>query len=537
MSMTVEECFAHVGDHLSSELKEYATDVVFKRSRYIFTTRKGKRQFGYCTHCKQDFQTERLRHNQQAKCPGCGSLCTVKAGGLKRSTLIDRAMFTFWRKSAIDPNVIVAIGTYASRDYRGDYRTVETKYATDQLCAFRAGEGGVMLRRWSYFGSANGELITGRWEKGKTVRCYFYPDHYGQVQTFYSRESLAAAVSGTPFQYSTWEKYDHGDMTMFMDLFARYPCVEYLTKLRFTNLVNGKLNGVPTYSAINWRGNEPHRVLRLSKQDFRALISSGTQVTFSTMKLMQLGRRDGSNFSLTEAAEIANTYHLHLSDLFKVKKYARLRRIVNYMARQSEDPGCHIARNPYRTPAEAFQAWHDYVNDCARLEMDLTSESVLFPRSLHFSHQNTLARRRALDEQIRARTLAEQDQKRMAVWKEQDSAIQKQAKRLAKMQFEQGELILRPIASRDELVAEGKALNHCVANYAEQYATGKTSLLVVRRKAEPDKPFYTVEIHNGRVTQCYGTNNCRATEEVMAFMNTFKAVRFAAKSAGQEVAN
>ena len=63
------------------------------------------------------------------------------------------------------------------------------------------------------------------------------------IVTYCSRDSIKKAVKGTPFQYSTYDSYIDGDMVKFFSLYARYPCVEYLTKFGMSELVEAKLIG------------------------------------------------------------------------------------------------------------------------------------------------------------------------------------------------------------------------------------------------------------------------------------------------------
>lgn len=526
MQMTPEECLAHVGEMVPPAMMDYVTNEVLKHSRYIFTTRKGKHQYGYCTHCRHRFQTSGVRHNATAVCPSCGSECQVKAGGLKRGSMVDHALVTHWRKSAVDPDLLVAVGAYVYRDYRKDYRDVQTVVRPESLCMFRAGDGGIrFLLAWK-----------GAWRQTQSVRCYYYKEKYGDLNTSYSREHLAAAVAGTPFRYSTWEQYDHGDMTMFFDLYARYPSIEYLTKLGFSDLVVTKLQSGRTYGAINWRGRSPMTVLRLTKPELKAVASSDAKLTFPILKLLQQGKRDGSDFSVAEATRIADSAWFNIDYLLKAGERTKLRRIITYLDKQSADQGCHQAGNPYTTLSSALQAWKDYLEDCAYLKMNLAAERVLFPRSLYLSHQQTIARRRGVEVEVIRQAQEEAAARRAARDRELDTEIKKQAKRLQKLCFDRGDLQLRPIASHEELVAEGNSLDHCVATYAEQYAAGQTGLFALRRTSEPDKPFYTVEVRRGVITQCYGRHNCKATEEVQAFMNAFTAEKLATK-AEQEVAN
>ncbi len=90
----MSECKDYI-DHFPSgtspAIEKYATNDVLRESRYIFTHREGKQQYGYCTHCGQEFRTERFAHNTKEQCPKCDSVCTVKSSGRGHSKMVDEA--------------------------------------------------------------------------------------------------------------------------------------------------------------------------------------------------------------------------------------------------------------------------------------------------------------------------------------------------------------------------------------------------------------------------------------------------------------
>ena len=51
-------------------------------------------------------------------------------------------------------------------------------------------------------------------------------------------------------------------------------------------------------------------------------------------------------------------------------------------------------------------------------------------------------------------------------------------------------------------------LSHCVGGYADRHTNGKLSIMFLRRKDEPDKPYYTIEVGNDlTIRQCRGYKN------------------------------
>ena len=488
---------SHFPSDFSSEIKRYATETVFLFSRYIFTRRQGKKQYGYCTHCKKDFLTPGWHHGDPVTCPECGSSCVVKASGLGRKKMIDETYFVYYEKSLTDPRTIIARGIGAVRDYRNDYRTVETQYETIALYIFKPG-GSEMYHRWCYYSSYCNGFDAGQYQKTATVHSLLCREHIASIHCECSRDSIAAAVYGTPFQYSTWETYAHADMVVFFDLFSRYPCIEYLTKLGFEELVEAKLSNRHTYGAINWRGRTPWQVFRMSKKDFADLRNLQIKPSFFFLHVLQTAKKYAWSLPLSDIAEITEFSGIYFDDLKKIAAYAPIMRIISYIKKQ------HKQYYKLGNGGFAITDYRDYIADCIALNLDLQHERVLFPKNLPAAHRATTKQVRLKKDEITNRKIAERAQQ-----------LYKQ------YYFESHGLFIRPAVSIDELIAEGKALQHCVANYAGRYADGGTNILFIRQLENPDKPYFTVELHGGSLYQVRGLRNCAPGDDVNRFVTAF----------------
>jgi len=82
-------------------------------------------------------------------------------------------------------------------------------------------------------------------------------------------------------------------------------------------------------------------------------------------------------------------------------------------------------------------------------------------------------------------------------------------------------LFIRLPENLDELKSEGEFLHHCMGTYRDRVARGETMIFFIRKEAEPDKPYYTLEWKD-RVVQCRGFHNCDMTPEVKAFVEIFQ---------------
>lgn len=62
------------------------------------------------------------------------------------------------------------------------------------------------------------------------------------------------------------------------------------------------------------------------------------------------------------------------------------------------------------------------------------------------------------------------------------------------LEFEDKDYLIRLPVNKNEIVKEGMELHHCVGGYAERHEAGDTTIMFLRKKSEPDKPFYTIEV-------------------------------------------
>lgn len=497
----MEEYFKHFPKGISEDIKQYAIDEALKHSRYIFTWRIGKQQLGYCTHCRKNFPTSyTLIHNHEAVCPKCGSICKAKSSGRGRGRMVDEVYFVYYEKSLIDPAVITARGFFAVRDYRKDYHKVQTEYEEIARYVFKMG-GSEMYYKRHRWNSLNAKW-TYVFESASKIFSLFNKDRIAYFPKFYSRKNIESVVQGTPFQYSTWNHYDHDDMTVFFGLYSKYPCIEYLTKLDMDGLVQDKLNGYPTHSAINWNGKTLLNVLRMKKQDFNTIRQQKIEVTFSFLKVYQMSNKLGWDLSLSEIGGIDKCYFRYLDDLRKLTFYGSIKKMIGYINKQYQN-----YRKNFFEEDQVLIAWRDYIENCQQLGLDLTRERVVFPKNVYAAHQKTIGLvKLKADKELRQK-------------------IETRVESLKKLYYwEHNGLVIRPVMNYEDIVNEGKTLHHCVAtNYTHSHAEGRTSILFIRQISEPDKPFYTVEVKDNRIIQVQGLYHCAPTKEVKEFIKVFEA--------------
>ncbi|MBU3098359.1 PcfJ domain-containing protein [Clostridium sp. DSM 17811] len=494
----------HFSPDISNEIKEYAIEKAFKFSRYIFTRKDKKQQYGYCTYCESEFKTNGLKHNEETTCPRCRSKVMVRSGGMGRKYMIDTVYFVYYEKSIKDPNVLIARGIQVQRDYRYDYTRVKTDYFLMAMYVFDAIKSESVMLKHSYYGD--------RFERTRSICSLSGAFDQRGARVSYSRESIEVAIKDTPFKYSTWDSYYSGDMTKFFEFYTKYPCVEYLTKEGYKGLVKNKLDGGLTYRTINWRGKTIFKILKINKQDLQQIKAKKIDVTFSFLKIFQEARKRNWNLTLEETISVAKDYLCCYDSLQNALKYSSMKKLLNYFSKQYNDYNiCKIGKN-YYGHSSVLTTFRDYISDCIKLEMDTTKDQVIFPRDLFTAHQNTIK------------------QIKMQKNEKLDVLIRDRAKILEKYIFKSNGLMIRPAMSSQDLIDEGSALTHCVAtNYTDSYAKGNTNIFFIRKTSELDKSYYTIEIKKDKIIQVHGKNNRSPSVDVQEFIKAFTAEKLNTK--------
>lgn len=505
MDLEVKAILNHFpkNEAVSKRIENFVRNEALAHSRYIFVEDRENRQAGYCTHCQHDVTLpEKTYHNDIVICPHCKSETKVKHDWRGHSKLIDKTYFHYFEKSRKNKEAIVCRGIYAVRNYAGSARAVKTKYEVHTYYIFEMGNSQMMLswhnRYYCYEPAISYDI-----RKSVYPRFINYQDFKG-INLDISIESVRNAVKGTQFQYSAWEHYykNHNladGFVKYFALYAKYPSVEYVTKIGLCNLIEAKIQG-PTSNPLYLRGKTLPKVLRmhLNKQDGKDLQEYKCRIDTEEFLIWQLSKKDGSKITLREIMTTKQYLVSNPDSVKKINKYVKVDKIIVYIEKQQQQ-NKHISLND----------WRDYLSDCEKLEFNLNDKNVLFPKNLYNAHQNTI-------KQVKIKGDAILDKK-----------IQNRLKRLEeKYSFMGEEYLIRPARTSIELINEGKALSHCVGTYANRYAKGTTNICFIRKTAKPDKPYFTIEISNqNNIVQVRGNKNCSPDKLLREFIDEYKNIK------------
>lgn len=502
----LESLLAHFPKEVPEHVQFEADEKALLLSRYIFVN-SGKNRTGYCTHCRNTFPVEApVKQDGQGECPVCFSKCKYKKAWLGRKTLIDTACILHCQKSVLDPFVVTVEWLYVTRDYREEFKNVSTEYTA--------------VARFIYdYENKICQKIECGWSNKWFAEGGFSTPSFLQNRCFMSRsimnETFEDGISGTPFQYSGWQRYDYEAVLKYLPLVAKYPSVEILTKAGLENFVLAKIYGHKTFSAINWSQSKLHHIFKMSKQDFQLLREDNLVFSLYQTKeflfkawVIQQWRKEKSKMNIDELQNYMKSFAVidDMKTLNFIRKFASIHRLFNYANKQFEKDEKHFIRRH-----QVLITWRDYLMDCQRLKIHI-DEAIIFPKSLRKAHEETIKRVKHYEDELMRKKAKERYEK------------------IKHYEFELGQLKIVVPYTPKEIIDEGNKLSHCVGGYAQRHVDGKTTILFIRNIKEPDESFYTLEVKNEKVLQVRGVKNKPATEDVQTFIEEFKKQKLIRKA-------
>lgn len=464
-----------------------------------------------CTACKASFEATRGNysrgklHNEECNCPHCGEKVTAKAVqkfGYDMNSLEGWVKTTIARRSE-DGALLIEAGS-AMRSFCHDDLLGSVTWMPTRRYYFSSGKV-FMWRKELITYSCDPFTREYKWSAAGAISDPFPPNMMGNAyyQGDYSIIGLSAA-GRTSMRYCQIEDFyryyfgcnlENGDsakyIVKYLGWYALFPQIEMLVKLGLFDIVgdlviDGRNNG----RILDWSKASVHEFLRLSKADAKKFINSEIGV-----KDLRIYKEKFKGVSFAKFCELVDRVggKAPLENLIMCAKLAgvSIEKAVKYIDKLT--PLCPRAGI---TSATIIQYWLDYLKMAAKLEYDMSEETVIMPKDLKERHDTAAA--------IIKHITSEEEAKKYKKLRE---------KLRKKYAFELGELCVIIPESAEEIVREGQTLHHCVSGYAKRHIEGKTIILFLRKRRKPWRSFLTVELYEERgkafIRQIHGYKNER----------------------------
>ncbi len=486
---------------------DWQEKTIMKESRYLIYHRSGRKESEtYCTHCGnfRMIRTQELKNDKTGTCQNCGSRVIMKSSG-RISHLRDGSWTEYIQ--AIDEGLMIRF-IHMIKDYReyGDpkryvfepcrvviergknavwyeVRDDQTKYASSERYKRNQIEGCVIPINFPVL-SFDGVYKKNMWRELKKA----FPYH--MFREYIKRNK---------------EKFRRNGIYDYFDAYSRFPLMESLEKTGKTYLVDYLAGGSRTrFAKFDAKAETVSGMLGITKEqyrDYRDLTEEDImRLRFLNKKKIHLTKEQYRSW------EACTTSYSWDDTTEEVLRHTTMRRFLKY------------AKNNSRLELGSW--YKDYLRMAEKAGYDLTDEFVLFPKNIREAHDAVMD---LLQQEKREKELKDSEAKY--------TGIQKIEKKIRKaFSFQDGGYLIRPAKTNREIVSEGQTLHICVGTggYAAKMEKGSSYILFLRRKEEPDTPFYTVEITpNYDIIQRHGKYNKQGEEvkEVDAFLKKFVEVK------------
>lgn len=326
------------------------------------------------------------------------------------------------------------------------------------------------------YGSEDGKKWTARTEFREPVFCsasygYNFNNSYSALNT--------EAVRRSCMRYSCFEMYKGSLPMEYLKFYIRHPNVEYLMKSGYGGVIGetevnyywSVRRKLTAYHRINWKSNNLLKMLGLNRGDFKTL--QGSKHLYEPYREW---KEKYPQYDPQELLTLSRVFRWNFGEAenFLQDTGVRLPRLAEYLGGQGIMP----------------RDYGDYLNQCRELQYNLHDTAICMPRDFEKMHTR-------LSKLIEHRQ-SEEEQRLFKMNYSERKALE----------FSSGRLMIRQPKCIDEIITEGKELEHCVGGYAERHAQGALTIMFLRKKSEPDKPYYTVEVSNDyKIVQCRGLRN------------------------------
>lgn len=306
-------------------------------------------------------------------------------------------------------------------------------------------------------------------------------------------------LSETFLRYNSYEKMRcrPGNIGCYLANYALYPSIEMMVKAGFSDIVYDLVvNRKKNAAVVDWTQTDPRKAFSAPKEVLQKLrgVSNQPKMLQEYHRFKRRGEKDPWH-----CAELTWKYRpswgvkSKITDYLKASGTTEIELYKYFEKVQEENPGCHMAH-----PPAVDRTWMDYIEAAHRVGWDLSVKTVVMPKDLYGKHDEAVDLRNDLFP-TRASGVTPKMVERFA---------ERAPKLLQKYGKTGREYFIRVPQHPDEIIAEGKALHHCVGGYEyiSNHAANRNPILFLRRTDAPDTPFYTMEINwnTNEILQCEG---------------------------------
>ena len=310
-------------------------------------------------------------------------------------------------------------------------------------------------------------------------------------------------LKGTDFEYSQLETWADGEAPVpaYMRAYRTMPYLEIFVKLgldRLTGIaINRGAREMQDRYGISWPARSPAALLGIDKEDIPMLAEKFG--TTALLRILQCKHKTGGRWTEDQIRALREM-EPDTDTLAEVLEHSGVQKFINKIKG-------YVNKKSYRTAdvSHACREYLDYFRMARDVGYDMSSSITLYPKDLLAMHDRMVEETNVRKQEARMKTVND---------KYRD--IPKRFRELrAKYGYSQGGLMIRPARDAAEIVQEGCRLHHCVGgdSYLSKHNEGRSAIMFIRRRNDPNTPYITVEIDGERLIQWYGIRDTKPDRE------------------------
>ena len=525
MTKDIEYLFRSVKP-VTRKFEKWLEHEVLKESQYIFYQYSRKKMIDCtCSHCKSEYQLEKSipRHNKEYICPICKRKSIFKANG-KAGYFVDQAEAVKIEKAS-DGIILRHFEVRKSYAAHG-----MGKYTLSHQEDYRA----VFHEKFRFYYPVYSCLVHKYVWKEKYIDPYFYYKYHmnytikvyqtiTQMPGMVYPYNLKNIFKETPFEYCSLDYFVKHNRSVefpvvyYLKTYLKFPLLEQLVKQNMFYFALECLYHLPS----EWKETKETNIRHLLGINSR-FCSIMIKYNMGAKELEVLKKMEKRNIHLSEQ-EILGYCKIFESnkDFLELHQYASIRKIVNYLGKQiskdvkgkayklsSDVSGISSAEMKYYQTY--IRSWRDYIGWAEKLEYDLKSRYILFPKNFKDVHDKTFQEYQKLENKM--------ERKKQAKERRTVNKLLKKDIKLLDTQIQDKDYLLKVPENYQEIQKEGETLGHCVGSYIPHIANRKCDVYFIRKKTDPDTPFFTVDWRGGKIVQCQGKGRIHYPQEMVEFV-------------------
>lgn len=477
-----------------ADLDSYAKEL-FKSEFYLYLNRKEDKAF--CTKCGKRMKASKypqIKNGVMLDCPKCGKKVKCRANPAKSrkvkwSLLVqaegDHLFFRYYRHMLFSNGMTVP--------------AIES----DERIRNRVGSGNdeifLMKRRFHGMEDRWAEFMVPTHGNHSTI---IWPDYQGisvHPESYTALEKSAFKDSGLAEYLKGGIFYDeYGPIRYGYKAFVS-PWLAPLAKNGYFSELDALVNPAPIpnmhlYDKFSWIDKN------LNEEMVENLIHEGNLTIHKIVACQILAAISSADSVGKRMADVKDALTVpgielnleKLSEVITSMKGVTLHKVCRYINKTKEELGTYL----------------DYLNMLSELDYP-NFKLYLYPREMEKMHDTvTNEYNDALLKKYEAMKKEKDEKQRAAAEAARllEEGFRKQASLLVQtsyFRFENDNYTILIPGSPEDLIKEGKMNGNCVGSYIKKFSSGTSVLFFIRKKEDPEKTFFTLELNRDmRLVQC-----------------------------------